>query len=94
VLAVPGVGFAEMGPGDLGLSLGYLQVPRPPYPPEMAQARERVFAACRAHGVAFLEGATPATVAARIDEGVRLIGGRSEETAGVGRAHSRRSLPA
>jgi 4-hydroxy-2-oxoheptanedioate aldolase len=93
VLAVPGIAFAEMGPGDLGLSLGYLQVPREPYPPEMQEARDRVFAACRAHGVAFLEGATPETVAAKIDEGVRLIGGRSEETARIGRAHSRRSLP-
>jgi 4-hydroxy-2-oxoheptanedioate aldolase len=93
VLAVPGVGFAQLGPGDLGLSLGSLEAPRQPYPPEMAAARERVFAACRAHGVAFLEGATPATVAAKIDEGVRLIGARSEETAGIGRAHSRRSLP-
>jgi 4-hydroxy-2-oxoheptanedioate aldolase len=93
VLAVPGIGFAEMGPGDLGLSLGYLEVPREPYPPEMAEARERVFAACRAHGVAFLESATPTTVATKIDEGVRLIGGRSEETAALGRAYSRRSLP-
>jgi 4-hydroxy-2-oxoheptanedioate aldolase len=93
VLAVPGIGFAELGPGDLGLSLGYLEVPREPYPPVMAEARERVFAACRAHGVAFLESATPATVATKIDEGVRLIGGRSEETAALGRAYSRRSLP-
>jgi len=93
VLAVPGIAFAEMGPGDLGLSLGYLQVPRDPLPPEMQEARDRVFAACRKYGVAFLEGATPGTVAAKIDEGVRLIGGRSEETAGIGRAYSRRSLP-
>ncbi|HEX2195177.1 MAG TPA: aldolase/citrate lyase family protein [Candidatus Limnocylindria bacterium] len=94
ILAVPGVGFAEMGPGDLGLSLGYLQIPRDPLPPEMADARRRVFSACRMYGVAFLEGATPETVAAKIDEGVRIIGGRSEETARIGRAHSRRPLPA
>ena len=36
ILAVPGIGFAEMGPGDLGLSLGYLEIPREPLPPEMA----------------------------------------------------------
>jgi hypothetical protein len=91
---VPGLGFAEMGPGDLSLSLGYLRLPRDPYPPEMAESRERVFAACRQNGVAFLEGASPATVAARIDEGVRVIAGGRQETAEIGRAHSKRTLPA
>jgi 4-hydroxy-2-oxoheptanedioate aldolase len=93
ILAVPGLTFAELGPGDLGLALGYVRVPREPYPAEMAEARERVFAACRANGVAFLEGATPETVARKIDEGVRVIAGQREDTARVGRAHSRRALP-
>jgi 4-hydroxy-2-oxoheptanedioate aldolase len=93
ILAVPGLGFAEMGPGDLSLSLGYLQMPRDPYPPEMAASRERVFAACRANGIAFLEGCNQDNVVARIDEGVRVIAGGREETAKVGRAHSRRALP-
>jgi 4-hydroxy-2-oxoheptanedioate aldolase len=93
ILAVPGLGFAELGPGDLGLSLGYVTVPRDPYPAEMREARERVFAACRANGVAFLEGATPETIAAKIDEGVRVIAGHREETAVAGRAHSRRAMP-
>jgi 4-hydroxy-2-oxoheptanedioate aldolase len=93
ILAVPGLGFAELGQGDLGLSLGYVRVPRDPYPAEMQEARERVFAACRRHGVAFLEGATPETIAAKIDAGVRVIAGHREDTARVGRAHSRRTLP-
>lgn len=93
ILAVPGIGFAEMGPGDLGLSLGYVTVPRDPYPAEMKEARERIFAACRKHGIAFLEGAVPETIAARIDEGVRVIAGHQEETARVGRAHSQRTMP-
>ncbi len=93
ILAVPGLAFAELGPGDLGLSLGYLQVQRDPYPPEMGEARQRVFAACGAHGVAFLEGTTRELVARKIDEGVRIIGGHREETARLGRAHSRRSMP-
>lgn len=88
ILDVPGLGFAELGPGDLGLALGYVQVPREPYPAEMAEARARVFGACRARSIPFLEGATPETVAARIDEGVRVIAGQREETARVGRAHS------
>jgi 4-hydroxy-2-oxoheptanedioate aldolase len=91
ILAVPGIGFAEMGPGDLGLSLGYLEIPREPLPPEMAAARERVFAACRKFGVTFFESATPETIGAKIDEGVRIIGGRSEEVARIGRAYSARS---
>jgi 4-hydroxy-2-oxoheptanedioate aldolase len=93
ILAVPGIGFAEMGPGDLGLSLGYVTVPRDPYPSEMKEARERVFTACRANGVAFLEGATPETVASKIDAGVRVIAGHREDTARAGRAHSRRTMP-
>jgi 4-hydroxy-2-oxoheptanedioate aldolase len=93
ILAVPGIGFAEIGPGDLGLSLGYTTIRNDPYPPEMQAARDRIFAACRAHKVAFLEACTPANVAARLDEGVRVIAGHSEEAARVGRAHQRRAMP-
>jgi 4-hydroxy-2-oxoheptanedioate aldolase len=93
ILAVPGIGFAELGPGDLGLSLGYVEVQRFPYPAEMREARDRVFAACRSNGIPYLEAATPETVAARIDEGVRVIAGNREDTARSGRAHQRRSLP-
>jgi 4-hydroxy-2-oxoheptanedioate aldolase len=92
ILAVPGLGFAEMGPGDLGLSLGYLQTPRP-YPSEMSEARERIFAACRRYGVAFLEGGTPENVAEKIDQGVRVVAGHREDTARAGRTHSRRAMP-
>ena len=93
ILAVPGLGFAELGPGDLGLALGYKTVPREPYPREMQEARERVFAACRKHHVPFLETANPATIVGKLDEGVRVIAGHQEETAKVGRAHQRRTLP-
>ena len=93
ILAVPGLGFAEMGPGDLSTSLGYRNMPRDPYPPEMKEARDRILAAARKYGVAFLEGANPENVAARIDEGVRVIAGGREETAKVGRAHSKRTMP-
>jgi 4-hydroxy-2-oxoheptanedioate aldolase len=93
ILAVPGLGFAELGPGDLGLSLGYVSVPREPYPAEMREARERVFAACRKNRLAFLETASPESISAKLDEGVRVIAGHREETAKLGRAHQRRSLP-
>ncbi len=93
ILAVPGLGFAELGPGDLGLSLGYVAVPREPYPPEMREARERVFAACRKNRVAFLETCSPENIAQKLDEGVRVIAGHREETARMGRAHQRRTMP-
>ena len=93
ILAVPGIGFAEMGPGDLGMALGYLQAPRP-WPREMMEVEARVQAACAAHGVAFLTGATPENVAEKIDAGGRVISGGSAETAAAGRAHSGREMPA
>lgn len=93
ILSVPGLGFAELGPGDLGLSLGYTTLQRRPYPPEMEEARRRVFAACRVNGLAFLEGQTPQTIITAIDEGVRVIAGHNVETARVGRAHQNRAMP-
>jgi 4-hydroxy-2-oxoheptanedioate aldolase len=93
ILAVPGLGFAELGPGDLGLALGYVAVPRDPYPPEMKEARGRVFAACQKNHVPFLETASPGNIVAKLDEGVRVIAGHREETAKIGRAHQRRTMP-
>ena len=93
ILAVPGLGFAEIGPGDLSLSLGYRTIPREPYPPEMQTARDRILAACRNNGIAFLQGCTPDNVIARIDEGVRVIAGHSEASAIKGRAYQKRKLP-
>jgi 4-hydroxy-2-oxoheptanedioate aldolase len=93
ILSVPGLGFAELGPGDLGLSLGYTTLQRRPYPPEMEAARSRVFAACRKNKLAFLEGQTPATIAAALDEGVRVVAGHDPETARIGRAHQKRTPP-
>jgi 4-hydroxy-2-oxoheptanedioate aldolase len=93
ILAIPGIGFAELGPGDLSLALGYREMPRDNYPPEMREARERVFRACRDNGVAFLEIGTPANIVAKLNEGVRVIAGHSEEAARLGRAHQRRAMP-
>ena len=93
ILAVPGIGFAEMGPGDLSLSLGYRKMPQP-WPALIQETHERVKAACLQNGVAFLHSSTPETVADNIDAGARVIAGRREETAVVGRAHSGRRMPA
>lgn len=93
ILATPGLAYAEIGPGDLSLSLGSVKVLNDPYPPHMKAARDRVLAACKANGLAFLESCSPANVAGRIDEGVRVIAGNNPETAKVGRAHQKRSMP-
>ena len=93
ILSVPGVGFAEMGPGDLSISLGYRTMPQP-WPAEMQETHERVKAACRQNGVAFLDGSTPETVAEKIDAGARVFSGGNEETARAGRAHTQREMPA
>ena len=52
ILAVPGLAFAEMGPGDLGLSFGHVRIEHDPYPPELQEARERVFSSCKRNGLA------------------------------------------
>ncbi len=93
ILSVPGIGFAELGPGDLGLALGYTQVPRDPYPPEMQAARSRVFQACQARDIPFLETCTPETVTRKLGEGIRVVAGHQEETAIIGRAYTKREMP-
>jgi 2-keto-3-deoxy-L-rhamnonate aldolase RhmA len=92
ICAVPGLGFAEMGPGDLGLSLGYTTLQRDPYPPEMQEARDRVLAACKKNGIAFLEGGTAANIIQRLNDGVRVIADHNEESARLGRAHQKRTM--
>ena len=92
ILAVPGIGFAEMGPGDLSLSLGYRTMPDP-WPAEMSETHERVKAACLQNGLAFLDSATPENVTDKIAAGARGFSGGREETACIGRAHTGRTIP-
>ena len=92
-LAVPGLGFAEWGPGDLHMSFGIKRDPDKPMDPRLLEARDRVKAACDANNLAFLEGATPENITAKIDEGVRIIAGHREDTAEVGRSYSKRTMP-
>ncbi|MEX1020871.1 MAG: aldolase/citrate lyase family protein [Litorilinea sp.] len=92
ILAVPGLGFAEMGPGDLSLALGYFHRPSP-LPAEMQDIRGRVQAAAQKNGLAFLEIATPDDIVEKLDEGARIIAGDREDTARIGRAHTQRAMP-
>jgi 4-hydroxy-2-oxoheptanedioate aldolase len=94
VAAVPGISFAEWGPGDMGMSLGFEDAHDPPYPPAMLAARARVLAACQASGLAFLEMVTPENVVEQIEGGVMIGAGRhAEAAAAVGRRHTNRPEP-
>ena len=59
----------------------------------MKQARQRVFTACRKNRVPFLETCGPENIVAKLDDGVLVIAGHREETARIGRAHQRRTMP-
>ena len=39
---VPGIAFAEWGPGDMGMSYGLPDAHDPPYPKVMDEAREKI----------------------------------------------------
>jgi 4-hydroxy-2-oxoheptanedioate aldolase len=92
-LKVPGIGFAEWGPGDMALSLGIRGRGNiAETAPEMLAARARVFAACKANKIFFLNSMNPGNVIAMIQEGV-MVGPASQETAEIGRKYSKRQLP-
>jgi len=90
-LSVPGIGFAEWGPGDMTLSLGALG-PDGRSRPDVQAARNKVLAATRKRKVFFLESMDAARVIASIKEGVRL-GPADQETAEIGRRFTKRVLP-
>jgi len=94
VAAVPGIAFAEWGPGDMGMSLalpdGHGR--NSELHPEMLKARARVLAACKANGLAFLNTTRPDDVAEMIKEGVR-IGSGGPEAAEKGRRYTKRQMP-
>ena len=90
----PGIAFAEWGPGDMGMSMGYPDQHDEPYPDEMLAARSRVLAACKAANLAFLNQVTPSDVVERIAEGVMIGAGRqARQAAEIGRKHTNRTMP-
>jgi 4-hydroxy-2-oxoheptanedioate aldolase len=90
---VPGLAFAEWGPGDMGMSMGYPDQHDEPYPAQMQAARSRIMAACKGAGLAFLEQVTPQNVASRLAEGVMIgCGPQAREAAEIGRKHTGRKL--
>jgi 4-hydroxy-2-oxoheptanedioate aldolase len=92
-LKIPGIAFAEWGPGDMALSLGILKPGSEAVKdPKMQQARARVFAACKANHIFFLNSMNSNDVIDMIKEGV-MIGPANEQTADIGRKFTKRQMP-
>lgn len=94
VTGVPGIGFAEWGPGDMGLSL---RLPdghgaNETLHPQMRDARSIVLSACKKNKIAFLNTVRPTDVEEMIKEGV-MIGAGGEEAANKGRKFTKREMP-
>ena len=87
---VPGVGFAEWGPGDMSMSYNVL---RADMPQVLVDARARVFAATKQAGIAFLNSMNDDNIIAMIDEGVRIGSNPGAEAADTGRRHTNRQMP-
>jgi len=97
--AVPGIAFAEWGPGDMGLSLGYPDAHDPPYPADMDAARLRIKQALDDNNIAFLcawnepDMSVEKRVQKQLDDGVKVLAGAGEEGARIGRTKTGRTMP-
>jgi 4-hydroxy-2-oxoheptanedioate aldolase len=87
--AVPGIAFAEWGPGDMGFWIVGLPRQGAQQLPEMRAARERVFQATRDNGIYMLHTCSEDDVVERIEEGVMICTGGFN----AGRAHTGRTMP-
>ena len=90
-LKIPGIGFAEWGPGDMALSLG-IRGPGAEKNPQMQAARAKVFAACKANKIFFLNSMNVDNVIEMIKEGV-MVGPASQAAAEIGRKYTKRQMP-
>ena len=89
---VPGIAFAEWGPGDMAFSLGVKSGPSSQNDPLMKAARARVLAATKASKIFFLNSMNADNVVDMIKEGV-MIGPASPQAAEIGRKYSKRTMP-
>ena len=93
---IPGVGFAEWGPGDQGYFLGGFEglgQPAPNDHPRLNEMRSTVFQAVRDADKFFLNSCGTQDVTAMIDEGVMICTGGAGEAATIGRRHTNRQMP-
>ncbi len=75
---VQGVAFAEWGPADMSMSHGLRGTRADIASDELQAARQRVFDACKAAGIAFLDGCTVEDLAEKRAAGVRISPGTPE----------------
>lgn len=105
ILKQPGLGFTEGGGGDMQMSLeglAHYDYTGPPrkgdggqhFAPEIQAAQTRVLNAAKANHVHFLHAATAATIKSWIDRGATVIETHDQETARIGRAYTKRTMPA
>jgi len=89
---IPGVAFAEWGPGDMAFSLGVKSGAGSVNDPLMKAARARVLAATKASKIFFLNSMNADNVVDMIKEGV-MIGPASPQAAEIGRKFTKRTMP-
>ena len=89
-VGVPGIGFAEWGPGDMSMSF---DVTRAGMPQVLVDARARVLAATVNAGIPFLNQVNADNIEAMIDEGVRIGSNPGAEVADQGRRYTKREMP-
>jgi len=97
ITRVPGIAFAEWGPGDQAFYL----IGRPQAGqgnqaethPEMIRARARVLAATKAAKIYFLNSCSEANVIQQINDGTRICTGGDSPAADKGRAYTKRTTP-
>ncbi len=87
--AVPGIGFAEWGPGDMRMSLNAPGETAP----AMVAARARVLAATKKARIAFLNQVNAKNIEQMIDEGVRVGAGANAELVDRARRYTKRRMP-
>jgi 4-hydroxy-2-oxoheptanedioate aldolase len=85
IVEVPGLGFGEGGPGDMGLSFGY-----PRGDQRLQDLEDKIFKAAKAQGKYWL-GVNGREIEKTITEGKMI--GSGEETAAAGRKFTKRSMP-
>jgi 4-hydroxy-2-oxoheptanedioate aldolase len=90
---IPGIAFAEWGPGDMAFSLGVKSGGAAAVnDPLMKAARARVFAATKAAKIFFLNSMNADNIIDMIKEGV-MVGPASQQATEIGRKFTKRTMP-
>jgi len=92
IVKVPGIGFGEGGPGDMGLSFGFK-----PGDPKAKEVQDRIFAASKTQKLFWLGigGARGENLEEAIERTIKEghMVGSGEQTAAIGRKITKRPLP-